>query len=106
MDIVKHLAARAAQGPDISPGAPAAPDGPPPGFGPPTFSEDYEYPYSSLQHTGIALLFLFPALAFIVVALRIYTRVITKQFGWGESKLHQTRIEHDNKLCNLGFDVD
>jgi hypothetical protein len=86
MEFVKHLAARAAQGPDTTPGAPVAPDGPPDGLELPPFSTDYEYPYSSLQHTGIALLFVFPALAFIVVTLRIYTRLITKQVGWGESQ--------------------
>ncbi|GKT49215.1 uncharacterized protein ColSpa_09396 [Colletotrichum spaethianum] len=49
----------------------------------PPISNDYPYPYSSLQHVGFFVLFFFPALALIVVALRVYSRVSTKQFGWG-----------------------
>ncbi|OLN84895.1 hypothetical protein CCHL11_03882 [Colletotrichum chlorophyti] len=50
----------------------------------PPISNDYEYPYSSLQHIGFFILFFFPALAAIVVALRVYSRVSTKQFGWDD----------------------
>ncbi|KAH8170558.1 CFEM domain-containing protein [Sarocladium implicatum] len=47
----------------------------------PVFSDDYEYPYSALQHGGFVILFTFPALALITVLLRVYTRLSTKQFG-------------------------
>ncbi|KAF6808352.1 hypothetical protein CSOJ01_07579 [Colletotrichum sojae] len=57
--------------------APAAPVLPP-------ISTDYPYPPSSLQHIGFFILFFFPILALIVVALRIYSRVSTKQFGWDD----------------------
>ncbi|KZL65882.1 CFEM domain-containing protein [Colletotrichum tofieldiae] len=50
----------------------------------PPISNDYPYPYSSLQHIGFFVLFFFPALALIVVALRVYSRVSTKQFGWDD----------------------
>lgn len=50
----------------------------------PPISNDYEYPYSSLQHIGFFILFFFPAIALMVVLLRVYSRVSTKQFGWGE----------------------
>ncbi|TEA22395.1 hypothetical protein C8034_v004897 [Colletotrichum sidae] len=50
----------------------------------PPISDDYPYPYSSLQHIGFFILFFFPALAVIVVGLRVYSRVSTKQFGWDD----------------------
>ncbi|EFQ27998.1 CFEM domain-containing protein [Colletotrichum graminicola] len=50
----------------------------------PPVSNDYPYPYSPLQHTGFFILFFFPAVALIVVALRVYSRVSTKQFGWDD----------------------
>ncbi|KAL0944005.1 uncharacterized protein CTRU02_201892 [Colletotrichum truncatum] len=50
----------------------------------PPVTNDYPYPYSSLQHIGFFILFFFPALALIVVALRVYSRVSTKQFGWDD----------------------
>lgn len=50
----------------------------------PPVSNDYVYPPSSLQHIGFFILFFFPTLALIVVALRVYSRVSTKQFGWGK----------------------
>ncbi|KAK1983122.1 CFEM domain-containing protein [Colletotrichum cereale] len=50
----------------------------------PPVSNDYPYPYSHLQHIGFFVLFLFPTVALIVVALRVYSRVITKQFGWDD----------------------
>lgn len=49
----------------------------------PPITDDYPYPETSLQHVGFFILFFFPALALIVVALRVYSRVSTKQFGWG-----------------------
>ena len=72
MSALDQIAARAVQ----------ARDGPPE-FELPPISDDYEYPYSSLQHGGFAILFLFPALALITVVLRVYTRFTTRQFGWG-----------------------
>ncbi|KAF6836250.1 hypothetical protein CPLU01_03748 [Colletotrichum plurivorum] len=50
----------------------------------PPISNDYPYPPSSLQHIGFFILFFFPTLALIVVALRVYSRVSTKQFGWDD----------------------
>ncbi|KAK6219767.1 CFEM domain-containing protein [Colletotrichum tabaci] len=50
----------------------------------PPISNDYPYPYSHLQHIGFFVLFFFPAIALIVVALRVYSRVSTKQFGWDD----------------------
>ena len=49
----------------------------------PPFSDDYEYPYSALQHGGFAILFTFPAIALITVLLRVYIRLSMKQFGLG-----------------------
>jgi hypothetical protein len=43
-----------------------------------------EYPYSQLQHIGFFILFFFPALALLVVGLRMYSRISTKTFGWGK----------------------
>ncbi|CAK7197634.1 hypothetical protein SEUCBS139899_000282 [Sporothrix eucalyptigena] len=40
-----------------------------------------EYPTSSLQQFGFAIILFFPILAFIIVVLRVYSRVSTKQFG-------------------------
>ncbi|ERS95395.1 uncharacterized protein SPSK_01719 [Sporothrix schenckii 1099-18] len=47
--------------------------GPPPG---PTV-----YPTSGLQQFGFAIILFFPLLAFLVVGLRVYSRLKTKQFG-------------------------
>ncbi|KAL1899811.1 hypothetical protein Sste5346_002677 [Sporothrix stenoceras] len=40
-----------------------------------------EYPTSPLQQFGFAIIVFFPVLAFIIVCLRVYSRVNTKQFG-------------------------
>ncbi|OHE96405.1 CFEM domain-containing protein [Colletotrichum orchidophilum] len=50
----------------------------------PPITDDYPYPYSSLQHVGFFILFFFPAIALVVVGLRVYSRVTTKQFGWDD----------------------
>lgn len=39
------------------------------------------YPTSSLQQFGFAVTIFFPILAFIIICLRVYSRVNTKQFG-------------------------
>lgn len=43
-----------------------------------------DLPSSRLQNIGIGLEILFPILSVIVVALRIYARVVSRNFGWGE----------------------
>ncbi|KAI1842227.1 hypothetical protein JX265_001413 [Neoarthrinium moseri] len=43
------------------------------------------YPYSELQHAGFFILFFFPALALIVVMMRMYSRTRTKQIGWDDA---------------------
>ncbi|KAI1453267.1 hypothetical protein F4805DRAFT_478631 [Annulohypoxylon moriforme] len=43
------------------------------------------YPYSPLQQGGFFILFFFPAIALIVVGLRIYGRVRSRQFGWDDA---------------------
>lgn len=43
-----------------------------------------DLPTSSLQKTGIALEILFPLLSLITVSLRVYARLITRNFGWGK----------------------
>lgn len=40
-----------------------------------------DYPTSPLQQFGFAIITFFPVLAFIIVCLRVYSRVSTKQFG-------------------------
>lgn len=40
-----------------------------------------DYPTSPLQQFGFAIIVFFPVLAFIIVVLRVYSRVSTKQFG-------------------------
>ncbi|KAK1594908.1 CFEM domain-containing protein [Colletotrichum navitas] len=50
----------------------------------PPVSNDYPYPYSPLQHIGFFILFFFPVVAVIVVALRVYSRISSKQFGWDD----------------------
>lgn len=39
------------------------------------------YPTSPLQQFGFAIILFFPLLAFIIVSLRVYSRLKTKQFG-------------------------
>lgn len=75
-----RLMARAAQ---EAPPEGEEPLGPPPDFVWPEYSDDYEYPYSSLQHAGFFILFFFPCLAVIAVVLRMYVRIKMKQLGWG-----------------------
>ncbi|OAA67983.1 hypothetical protein SPI_00178 [Niveomyces insectorum RCEF 264] len=57
--------------------AAAPPDAGPP---PPPYTGPL-YPTSGLQKFGFAIIFFFPALALVVVGLRTYSRVTTKQFG-------------------------
>ncbi|KAI0596740.1 CFEM domain-containing protein [Biscogniauxia sp. FL1348] len=42
------------------------------------------YPYSPLQQDGIFVLFFFPSIALIVVGLRVYGRIKSRQFGWDD----------------------
>ncbi|KAI0883299.1 uncharacterized protein GGS22DRAFT_168363 [Annulohypoxylon maeteangense] len=55
------------------------------GPGKPSGEVTNSYPYSSLQHGGFFILFFFPAIAFIVVGLRIYGRLRSRQFGWDDA---------------------
>ncbi|KAI6093179.1 hypothetical protein F4821DRAFT_253157 [Hypoxylon rubiginosum] len=43
------------------------------------------YPYSPLQQGGLFILFFFPAIALVVVGLRVYGRVRSRQFGWDDA---------------------
>ncbi|KAI5867230.1 hypothetical protein GGS23DRAFT_166830 [Durotheca rogersii] len=43
------------------------------------------YPYSPLQQGGIFILFFFPAIALVVIFLRVYGRVRSRQFGWDDA---------------------
>jgi hypothetical protein len=43
-----------------------------------------DLPTSSLQKAGIALEIMFPLLSLITVSLRVYARLTTRNFGWGE----------------------
>ena len=45
---------------------------------------DFPEPRSSRQDLAIALIFLFASLALLLVLLRIYSRIESKQFGTGE----------------------
>ncbi|KAG4443305.1 hypothetical protein IFR05_001249 [Cadophora sp. M221] len=47
-------------------------------------SNGERFPTSSLQQAGFAILFMFPAIALLVVALRVYSRQKMKQFGWDD----------------------
>nr|ALM31973.1 decarboxylase_GME3443 [Daldinia eschscholzii IFB-TL01] len=53
-------------------------------IGKPSGAATDEYPYSPLQHGGFFILFFFPAIALIVVGLRVYGRVRSRQFGWDD----------------------
>ncbi|KAI0135654.1 hypothetical protein F4814DRAFT_444468 [Daldinia grandis] len=54
------------------------------GVGKPSGAVTDDYPYSPLQHGGLFILFFFPAIAVIVVGLRVYGRVRSRQFGWDD----------------------
>ncbi|KAI8960149.1 hypothetical protein F5Y11DRAFT_280105 [Daldinia sp. FL1419] len=54
------------------------------GIGKPSGTVTDDYPYSPLQHGGFFILFFFPAIALIVVGLRVYGRVRSRQFGWDD----------------------
>lgn len=43
-----------------------------------------DYPSSSLQQLGFFVLFFFPTLSLLIVALRLYGRLSTKTFGWDD----------------------
>ncbi|KAI1480258.1 hypothetical protein K445DRAFT_24461 [Daldinia sp. EC12] len=53
-------------------------------IGKPSGATTDEYPYSPLQQGGFFILFFFPAIALIVVGLRVYGRVRSRQFGWDD----------------------
>jgi hypothetical protein len=40
--------------------------------------------YHGLQNTALAVTITFPALATIVVAMRVYSRIVWSHFGWGK----------------------
>ncbi|KAF9881241.1 CFEM domain-containing protein [Colletotrichum karsti] len=59
----------------------------------PPITDDYPYPETSLQHIGFFILFFFPAVALIIVALRVYSRVSTNQFGWDDGLICFAMVE-------------
>ncbi|KAI0009553.1 hypothetical protein F4779DRAFT_640394 [Xylariaceae sp. FL0662B] len=42
------------------------------------------YPYSPLQQGGFFILFFFPAIALVIISLRVYERTRSRQFGWDD----------------------
>src|SRR5438105_4607523 len=40
--------------------------------------------YRRLQTTALAVTIVFPALATVVVAMRVYSRIVWSHFGWGK----------------------
>ncbi|KAI1661266.1 hypothetical protein F4813DRAFT_385800 [Daldinia decipiens] len=54
------------------------------GIGKPSGAVTDDYPYSPFQHGGLFILFFSPAIALIVVVLRVYGRVRSRQFGWDD----------------------
>ncbi|KAI2622128.1 hypothetical protein GGS26DRAFT_567842 [Hypomontagnella submonticulosa] len=57
----------------------------PEGPGKPSGEISDGYPNSPLQNGGFFILFFFPAIALIVVILRVYGRVRSRQFGWDDA---------------------
>ncbi|KAL7625355.1 hypothetical protein AAE478_004571 [Parahypoxylon ruwenzoriense] len=55
------------------------------GAGRPSGDISYGYPYSPLQQGGFFILFFFPSIALIVIGLRVYGRVRSRQFGWDDA---------------------
>lgn len=43
------------------------------------------YPTTSLQQLGLFIVIFFPVLSSLIVSLRIYGRVTTKNFGWDDT---------------------
>lgn len=43
-----------------------------------------DLPTSGLQTTGLALEVLFPSIALMTVCLRVYVRLVVKNWGWGK----------------------
>ncbi|KAI1496538.1 CFEM domain-containing protein [Biscogniauxia marginata] len=43
------------------------------------------YPYSDLQQGGFFILFFFPSVALLVVGLRVYGKLKSRQFGWDDA---------------------
>jgi hypothetical protein len=54
----------------------------------------------TLQPTGLALVVLWPSLATVVVALRVYTRISMRQFFLGKMHPTQTTRETASLTCN------
>ncbi|KAI1799437.1 hypothetical protein F4811DRAFT_543790 [Daldinia bambusicola] len=54
------------------------------GISKPSGADTNEYPYSPLQQGGFFILFFFPSIALLVVGLRVYGRVKSRQFGWDD----------------------
>ncbi len=57
------------------------------GAGRPSGEVTDAYPYSPLQYGGFFILFFFPAVALVVICLRVYGRVRSRQFGAGELQI-------------------
>lgn len=72
-------------------GAPPGPPLPPPEDLPPSWGAGVPGPYNDtgLRQLAHAIIFFFPALAFLTVSLRIYGRLTMRQFGWGKRRARQ-----------------
>lgn len=58
-----------------------------------TSTEDVDlFPYSGLQQAGFFILFFFPSVALLVVALRLWSRLSNKQFGWDDALISAAMV--------------
>ncbi len=53
-----------------------------------------DYPYTGLQQLIIFIVLFFPALASVFVCLRIYSRTIARNFGWGNVGPYDAGPDH------------
>lgn len=68
------------------------------------------YPTTLLQQFGFFIIFFFPTVSLLVVSLRVYDRILTKNFGWDDifiiaavvsrkQSLNQGKTGHDSQIC-------
>lgn len=60
------------------------------------FANTAIYPTSPLQQAAIFMCFFFPAVAFVIVTLRIYNRIISRSFGWDDGLIISAMVYPQN----------
>src|SRR6266516_3094139 len=58
--------------------------------------------YRRLQNTALAVTVVFPALATVLVAIRVYSRIVWSHFGWGKlAEIREVEVNSKDECTQM-----